>query len=609
MSDHHQLHVQPAGGEIVHVNNLSEDIASLFQQEVFCDVNLVVEDSSFPAHKIILAARSDYFRALLFGGLSESDPKCDKIELKDTNAAAFYILLKYIYSGRIELMSLKEELILDVLELAHRYGFEDLENSISDYLQSVLNISNVCLIYNMASAYGLSGLRQTSCEYMDLHASEIIVSESFLSLNKSAIKEVLSRDSFCAPEIQIFHAIKIWLSNNKETSINEVISVVRFPLLCLNDLLHTVRNSGIVSAESILDAIEQQHRSSDMELRYRGVLTPDENIATLRYGATVILGEMKTALLDGDVTCYDLDRGFTRHPIDDTNVGIVILLSMPSIINTIRLLLWDRDSRSYSYVIEISMDDKDWVRIIDYSQYLCQSWQTLYFEPCVARYIRILGTHNTVNRVFHLVHFECLYSRKTLKTRNGVVIPTENVATVPASAGVIEGVSRSRNALINGDIKNYDWDSGYTCHQLGSGAIVVQLAQPYIISQMRLLLWDVDGRAYSYFIEVSNNQTQWTTVIDKTNEQCRSWQLITFEPIPVTFIRIVGTHNTANEVFHCVHFECPLDPKLIVECNVLNSSSTEGAEAEIPNSYEVSRRPANTLQGIVLSSNSSHASD
>lgn len=25
-------------------------------------------------------------------------------------------------------------------------------------------------------------------------------------------------------------------------------------------------------------------------------------------------------------------------------------------------------------------------------------------------------------------------------------------------------------------------------------------------------------------------------------------------------VRICGTHNTANEVFHCVHFECPCQP-------------------------------------------------
>ena len=29
------------------------------------------------------------------------------------------------------------------------------------------------------------------------------------------------------------------------------------------------------------------------------------------------------------------------------------------------------------------------------------------------------------------------------------------------------------------------------------------------------------------------------------------------------FIRICGTHNTANEVFHCVHFECPCQSDIL----------------------------------------------
>ena len=65
------------------------------------------------------------------------------------------------------------------------------------------------------------------------------------------------------------------------------------------------------------------------------------------------------------------------------------------------------------------------------------------------------------------------------------VVPLENVASISASATVLEGVSRSRNALLNGNTRDYDWESGYTCHQLGSGYIVVQLSQPYTISSMR----------------------------------------------------------------------------------------------------------------------------
>ena len=72
----------------------------------------------------------------------------------------------------------------------------------------------------------------------------------------------------------------------------------------------------------------------------------EENIATLRYGAQVICGEMKSSLLDGDALNYDLDKGFTRHPIDDNQgQGIVVKLAKPCIINTVRLLLWDKDMR------------------------------------------------------------------------------------------------------------------------------------------------------------------------------------------------------------------------------------------------------------------------
>ncbi|KIH65602.1 hypothetical protein ANCDUO_04078 [Ancylostoma duodenale] len=50
------------------------------------------------------------------------------------------------------------------------------------------------------------------------------------------------------------------------------------------------------------------------------------------------------------------------------------------------------------------------------------------------------------------------------------------------------------------------------------------------------------------------------TVREELRKQ-RSWQLLELAAaVPVVFVKIVGTHNSANEVFHCVHFECPADP-------------------------------------------------
>jgi BTB/POZ domain-containing protein 9 len=72
----------------------------------------------------------------------------------------------------------------------------------------------------------------------------------------------------------------------------------------------------------------------------------EENVATPKHGASVLVGEVKLALLDGDTTNYDMERGFSRHPIDDTqDKGIVVRLGMQCIINHFRMLLWDRDAR------------------------------------------------------------------------------------------------------------------------------------------------------------------------------------------------------------------------------------------------------------------------
>ncbi|CAF2357366.1 unnamed protein product [Rotaria sp. Silwood2] len=350
---------------------------------------------------------------------------------------------------------------------------------------------------------------------------------------------------------------------------NELLKIVRysnlFDLNRLMDAIDSINDETRTSINSNDDNINQSGNNKDLLIRgkcYRGRLRLDENIATKACHAQVIEGEMKHALLDGDTANYDLDRGFTRHPIDDLH-NICVKLDGPSIINHIKLLLWDKDTRAYSYYVEVSADDITWTRIIDYRVYLCRSWQKLYFAPIVATSIRIAGTYNTVNKVFHLVSMEVYFIQKPFALIGDIYAPVHNVATLEASAVVSEGVSRVRNALINGDYLSYDWDSGYTCHQLGSGGIVIQLCQPHVVSSMRLLLWDCDNRSYSYYIETSYDNITWSKAVDKQTIACKSWEILTFSPRIVVFVRICGTHNTANEVFHCVHFECPCRPDVL----------------------------------------------
>ena len=49
-------------GEVGHIHYLSEHIGALYLNDDYSDVTLIVKGKRFQAHRVILAARSEYFR-------------------------------------------------------------------------------------------------------------------------------------------------------------------------------------------------------------------------------------------------------------------------------------------------------------------------------------------------------------------------------------------------------------------------------------------------------------------------------------------------------------------------------------------------------------------
>lgn len=75
-------------------------------------------------------------------------------------------------------------------------------------------------------------------------------------------------------------------------------------------------------------------------------VVPEENVATPHRGASTIEGQPKEALLNGDTENYTGENGYTTHTITrDRSKGITVQLNQPYIINSISMLLWDKDNR------------------------------------------------------------------------------------------------------------------------------------------------------------------------------------------------------------------------------------------------------------------------
>ena len=71
---------------------------SLRVSGALCDVTIVVAGQEFKAHKIILAASSPYFKAMLATAFDEKDHS--KILIQDIVPHCFEMILSFIYTGR-----------------------------------------------------------------------------------------------------------------------------------------------------------------------------------------------------------------------------------------------------------------------------------------------------------------------------------------------------------------------------------------------------------------------------------------------------------------------------------------------------------------------------
>ncbi|XP_050435392.1 BTB/POZ domain-containing protein 9-like [Adelges cooleyi] len=266
---------------------------------------------------------------------------------------------------------------------------------------------------------------------------------------------------------------------------------------------------------------------------------------------------------------------YTEHQLGSG--CILVQLPQPYMLSSMRILLWELDADEYvfyKYTIEVSVNKKEWKMVANKTNKATRSWQLLNFDPTPIVFIRITGVYSSDGDEFRCVYLEAPAQVKldfdddyddsddTNVSMSDESTPKYNVTSTTNGANVIKGENNGfeTNMLLH-SYKPRKRHKYYTWHKLESGCIRIQLAQPYILSSMRILLWEYSAKNYvfyKYTVEVSVNNEDWKRVANKTDKATRSWQLLEFDPTPIVFIRIIGVHSSDGDEFRCVYLEAPV---------------------------------------------------
>lgn len=114
--------------------------------------------------------------------------------------------------------------MIELLDLAEVRGSETLKSLVVQHLESILSLNNSCVILDTARRHSLDGLADQSLIIVDENAEELLNHKTFTTLSKSSLCELLKRDSFYAPEIEIYRGVEKWLVENVNADSDRIVS-------------------------------------------------------------------------------------------------------------------------------------------------------------------------------------------------------------------------------------------------------------------------------------------------------------------------------------------------------------------------------------------------
>lgn len=182
------------------------------------------------AHRVILAAGSDYFRCMFTSGMKECRQAA--VRLPTLSASELEALIKCSYSGELPLRwSCVFETTSTALQLQHLPALR----LCLDFMRREMNPLSCLDVASFAEAYALAELLDVSHDYVLRQFQKVASTSKFKDLPAEQLLRYLNSPSLCVPsELAVFRAVVAWIQWKPRTRrglAEELMRTVHFSLM------------------------------------------------------------------------------------------------------------------------------------------------------------------------------------------------------------------------------------------------------------------------------------------------------------------------------------------------------------------------------------------
>lgn len=176
------------------------------KNNILCDAIVCTDDKEFHVHKVVLAASSPYFRALLTNGFKETQ-QCH-IQLKTIQSKSFAYVLDYIYDKKIDI---KSDIAMNIYPIADFLLISGLLDECTKLIENDLNLYNCLVIWRFAEFYSCLVLLSNVKRYILQRFKKFSQTDDFKQLRLDEVVSLIKSDELCIDkEDSVFRAVIQW---------------------------------------------------------------------------------------------------------------------------------------------------------------------------------------------------------------------------------------------------------------------------------------------------------------------------------------------------------------------------------------------------------------
>ncbi|XP_043462247.1 protein roadkill-like [Leptopilina heterotoma] len=167
-------------------STIENNFQSFFLNDTLSDVTFNVENTNFPAHKIVLASMSPVFEKMFAHQMKENITNIVVIE--EIDPEVFKEMLRFIYTGKIEN---SKQVAFRLHELADKYDVKKLRIICEQYLENYLTVKNAIAVLQLADSHNSVNLKKKSINFIQKNFNEIGTMDAFKNVKQELLLELL----------------------------------------------------------------------------------------------------------------------------------------------------------------------------------------------------------------------------------------------------------------------------------------------------------------------------------------------------------------------------------------------------------------------------------